>query len=113
MPSSLGQLEALTYGERLLLDRRRRGESQAAAAQRLGASYHIYSGAELDRWEIEGVQAPALGKLDAHERCVLYRRRAECTQAEVAKELGVCRWWLNQMERGLQPCQALLDYWEC
>jgi hypothetical protein len=29
----------------------------------------------------------------------------------LAKDLNVCRWWLNQMERGLVDYKPLLSYW--
>ncbi len=40
------------------------------------------------------------------------RRRAGFTQARVAAELKVCRWWVNKMERGMASCDELLWYWE-
>lgn len=54
----------------------------------------------------------AIGKLAAHERCLLQRRRAGYTQARVAKDIGVCRWWLNQMEHGKIDCTPLSSYWD-
>jgi len=34
------------------------------------------------------------------------------TQAQVAKELGCCRRWVNLMETDRARCDALVDYWE-
>lgn len=106
----LGELERLTAGERLLIDRRRRGDTQVAAANRHGVSPFIYGQMERDVAEAPSIN---IGQLKPHERCLLYRRRAGFTQARVAKDLKCCRWWLNQMERGQVPCDTLLWYWEC
>ena len=114
MPNKgLGQLERLTVGERALIQRRRRGENQRRAAERHGLSIFIYGRLERDnppRWLM--IVPIKIDKLTPAERCLLYRRRAGYTQARVAKELGVCRWWLNQMERGAVACDDLLWYWE-
>ena len=107
------QLGELSPGERLLLDRRRRGESQVQAAARRGISHTAYGLMERDSEKgTRGVEVLEIGELKAHERCLLYRRRAGYTQARVAKELQVCRWWLNQMERGAVSCDLLVWYWE-
>ena len=105
----LGQLERITVGERLLIDRRRRGETQGEAAARHGVSPFIYG--QMERDKIDGPRVK-VRRLEAHERCLLYRRRSDKTQAQVAKDLKCCRWWLNQMERGLVPCDTLVWYWE-
>lgn len=70
----------------------------------------MYAAYEADK---EGVKVPvvSIGKLEPHERCVLMRRRTGYTQKRVAKELKVCRWWLNQMETGRIDCTPLTDYW--
>jgi FixJ family two-component response regulator len=54
----------------------------------------------------------AIGKLSANERCVLQRKRAGYTQLQIATDLGVCRWWVNQMESGRQDCTPLSSYWD-
>lgn len=100
----------LTNGERLAIDRRRRGERQRAAAQRHEVALSRYS-----RWERDmDPTAPKVrvGTLKPHERCYLYRRRTGKTQMEVAKDLGVCRYWLNRMELGEVDCTDLACYWE-
>ena len=106
MSSEIGRL---TNAERLRLNRRRTGRSQAQMARVLGLSLHVYGA-----WE-RGDGAPksaALGQIRSYERCLLYRRRAGYTQAQVAKELGVSRYWLNQMELGRAKCDELICYWE-
>ena len=107
--TGLGELERLSNCEQLLIDRRRRGETQPQAAKRLGTTPFMYG-----KWERAVVNGPSVkvGMLKPYERCLLYRRRAEKTQAEVAEHLERCRWWVNQMERGEVSCDTLLWYWE-
>jgi DNA-binding XRE family transcriptional regulator len=100
----------LSKGERLLIDRRRRGERQGKAASRLKVPLSRYSLWERDL--LDGAPKVSLGQLKAHERCVIYRRRCGKSQVEVAQELEVCRWWLNQMEAGTVDCTPLACYWE-
>ena len=67
------------------------------------------------RWERDAIGTPIgphVFQLLHHERCLLMRRRAGFTQARVAAELKVCRWWVNKMERGMASCDELLWYWE-
>jgi len=108
--NGLGELERLTVGETLLIDRRRRNETQRVAAKRLGVTQFAYGRMERDL--VPGVKKAGVLPLKAHERCLIYRRRSESTQTQVAKDLGCCRFWLNRMECGLVPCDALLWYWE-
>ena len=107
--NGFGKLERLSDAETLVIKRRRRGENQTDAAQRYNTNYTAYS-----KWERGLNECPKreiIRKLENHELCFLYRRRKNVTQASVADELNVCRYWLNQMERGEKPCSALLQYW--
>lgn len=106
----IGQLGRLTGGERLLLDRRRRGELQSVAAARRGVTRIVYGNMERDRLPVK--KPPVITGLKPHERCLLYRRRVGHTQREVAMNMGLCTWWVNLMERGRQNCDKLLWYWE-
>jgi len=102
--------QKLTRGERLTIDRRRRGERQRAAAARLEVPLSRYS-----RWERDlDASAPSVrvGTLKAHERCFIMRRRCNKTQQEVAADMGICRYWLNRMELGETDCTDLACYWE-
>lgn len=106
----LGELGRLTRGERLLIKRRREGWSQGDAARRHNTTHSMYG-----KWErdvVKGGPFIQFYKLEPHERCLLYRRRAEQTQDQVATALECCRWWVNQMERGAVSCDDLLWYWE-
>ena len=87
----------------------RRGETQRRAAKRLKVSLGAYSQMELGKVPSKRVK---IGRLEAHERCVLQRKRAGYTQLQVAKDLGSCRWWVNQMETGRQDCTPLTSYWD-
>lgn len=110
MPNTgLGELERLSNSECLLIDRRRRGENQHQAAQRLGTTPFMYG-----KWERDVVAGPTTKvlQLRPHECCLLYRRRVGKTQADVAHDLMCCRWWVNQMERGVVSPDVLLWYWE-
>jgi DNA-binding XRE family transcriptional regulator len=109
------ELEKLTSAERLLVDRRRRGETQAQAAARHNVSQSRYS-----RWE-RGLDEPndartvpsiRIKELKPHEKCLLYRRRAGRTQATIAIDLNRCKMWVRQMERGEVDSTELVQYWE-
>jgi DNA-binding XRE family transcriptional regulator len=110
-------LGSLTAAERLLVDRRRRDETQAEAALRYKVSQSRYS-----RWErglddpIEtlgpGPVLPRVSPLKPHEKCLLYRRRVGVTQAKVAEDLNRCKMWVRQMERGEVDSTELVQYWE-
>jgi DNA-binding XRE family transcriptional regulator len=106
------ELGTLSRGERLFIDRRRRGEGQTASAKRLKVTRRVYNGWELDKEQPEKAPVVAIGKLQAHERCVLYRRRSGKTQAACAKKMKLSRWWFNQMERGDVDCTELCGFWE-
>lgn len=104
-----GRLGRLTRGERLLILRRRLGETQGEAAKKCGVTRFRYGAWERD--EIDGPDRK-IRRPVPHERCLLYRRRIGLTQDAVAVELGRSRWWVNQMERGDVPCKELIRYWE-
>lgn len=102
-----------TNAEKLLIERRRLGQTQVEAARRYRVTRALYGAWERLGTEAE-IRAPTvrIGSLQPHERCLLYRRRAGFTQARVAEELQCCRWQVNQMERGLASVDNLLWYWE-
>lgn len=108
---SLGKLKD---HERLLIWRLRNNKTQAQAARKFRMTPARYAAMELGRREMEvDVFTPINSALLApHERCLLYRRRTNMSQECVAKKLRCSRYWVNRMERGLIPCDALLWFWE-
>lgn len=105
------QRVAMSRGDRLCIERRRRGETQAQAARRWGVSYQLYSSWERDSAPRPG-PAVELGRVMPHERCVIYRRHAFRTQAQVAEDIGCCVYTVRKMEAGDAACDDLLGYWE-
>lgn len=68
-------LSKITPGERLLLDRLRRGESQEQAAARLGVGQRAYGEAETDRASLGNGAVPKRLRPTLGEQCRLARRR--------------------------------------
>jgi len=99
----------LTRSEKLRIERRRNGENQPAAAKR-----HKVTLAEYRQWERteEGAPNVKLGRLEDYEACWIERVRGGWTLDDVAEEMGVCRWWLCQMERGNANAERLATYWK-
>jgi DNA-binding XRE family transcriptional regulator len=110
----LSEIQKLTANEQLFLYRRRLGLTQKEMAAKYNLSVKTYQRQEAGRQPTElKVEAPIKVKDLKHaERCVLYRRRCEKTQREVAEEMGMCRYYVNQMELGNFPPDTLLWYWE-
>ncbi len=102
------KLNDLTIGERLLLERRRNGESQCLAAMRHGVSRYRYR-----LWEADKDDGPIvpLRALRVYEACLVLRRRNGAHLYEIAAEAGISRWWLCQMEYGLAPPDRLVAFW--
>lgn len=109
----LGELGRLTAGEKLLIDRRRNGRTQADAARHYDVGRFRYGLWERDK-QVGGVPNVIVrsARLDPWERCLIYRHRSGKTQEEIAKGLKMSRYWINKMERGEEPCDSLLWYWE-
>lgn len=96
----------LTRGERLRIERLRKGQDQHAAAASYGVSRDVYQD-----WE-RATDGRAVMRLHPHEWCRILRLRAKKVQREVAADLNVTRGWVNRMEVGLENCDALIRYWE-
>jgi transcriptional regulator with XRE-family HTH domain len=105
-----------TVGERFLLDRRRHGWTQGNQAKLHMVRPYLYGMVERDEFTGDTLPGelvvPRLGRVHAHERCLIYRRRAGVSQKQVAKDLKRSRAWVNAMERGKVPCDDLTWYWE-
>ena len=95
--------------ERLLLSRRRKGESQPAAATRLGVTLYRYR-------QMEAGNAPCkrlpVGQLRPHEECFLLRRRAGMEVGQIAELIGCSNWWLIRMEKGRERPDDLVAFWK-
>lgn len=98
----------LSNGERLVIERRRAGESQKSAAARYEVTLHQWR-----LWEADKDDPPTspVGKLMPYEVCFLKRRRAGIQAQALAEELEVSRWWLTQIEYGRAPIDCLIQYW--
>lgn len=103
------KISDLTIAERLLIARRRLGESQQEAADRLAVTLYRYRQLEAGMGKI---RAPKLGELAEHEICLVRRRRAGISLRELAKALGTSCWWVTQMEYGRAPVERLVRYWQ-
>ncbi len=102
-------LKKLTRGERLVLERRRQGQTQREAAKRLNVARYTYRGWEWD--EIGGAPLTPLGKLEPIEVAYILRRREEISLGDCAENMGVSKWWFRRMERGDVNPKRLLRYW--
>ena len=102
------KVSELSRGQKLWLERRRKGQTQKQAAKRHKVKLPVYR-----EWEADKEKGPVVkvGKLADHEQCVLKRRTEELTAASVAEDLGCCRYWLHRMEKGEVPATKLLEYW--
>lgn len=99
-----------TRGESLLIWRRRKNLTQAAAAKSYSVTPDRYREWEADKRKIDQPRYSA-GKLKPHEVCYLLRRRAGKLQYKFAAELGVTKQWLIQMEDGRANSDRLRAYW--
>jgi DNA-binding XRE family transcriptional regulator len=108
------KMKELSRAEHVVLWRRRKGWNQTRLAKYLRISVHEVK--QLEHGAYPSVTADFLGcrinaPFTAAEQCFIARRRAGRSQAEVARDLGRCRYWVNRMELGLAPCHELTDYW--
>lgn len=104
------QVSELTGGERLQIYRRRRGWTQARMAReayRIAPGYYV----RMENGQVEISVKTPMKFLRTCEQCYVARRRSGMSQEELARQLGVCRWHVVKMERGLAPCDALTDFW--
>jgi len=102
----------LTVGEKLILARRRAGLGQSVFAQRYNASRNRYGEWERDEEPLPSChKTPEIKDMSVLEECFILRRRAGLTQEQCAEEIGVSRFWYNQMEMGTAAAGELLKYW--
>jgi hypothetical protein len=102
----------LTPGERFLIQRRRRGQTRAQAAQMWGVKAH-----RIRDWEfgLGPMPPPRVELLPTHlspnEICYILRLRSGLRPAELAQVLGVTAHTVLSWERGEGSAQRLYDYW--
>lgn len=103
----------LTLGETLLLFRKDAEMNQFELALELGLTLHEYKLREYDKVVDKKLSTKFKNnvKLRPHEKCLVHRKRAGLSQAQVAKEMGISRQWMREQETGKIPCDKLLAYW--
>lgn len=105
--------------ERLIIDRRRRGENQTQAAKRWAVSQAVYSLWERNKHNhiphvtelFQKEPADDFGELFKHEIAFIKRRREGLMQWEAANRLGCSEEWYKRMERGEVNGKSLFEYW--
>lgn len=102
----------LSSGERLFLDRWRRGQGQRAAAKEYGVGLYTYRLWEEDKEAVTtDFDPPAIGHMTEAEGYVIMRRRRGLGTIEAAEKIGVSRFWLREMEAGRAPIDRLREFW--
>ena len=91
------EINNLTQGERLLLDRRRRGVSQSDAVE--GVDRKTYRKWETDESH-EDAPEITIHEIYPHEQLLLIRRRMGLNQTEMAERLGISLSWQKTLESG-------------
>ncbi len=100
----------LTLGERLTIQRIRRGLTQVQAAYHWAVSAHRYRDWECDRGP--GIPVVQVGKLKPYEACRILRQRIQMTQTQVAAALNMSRLWVIRAEAGRTPSvHKLVEFW--
>lgn len=104
------RVSELTPGEKVFLARRRASMTQQEAARRHRVSLYTYRKWEKDEEKPE-VSLPNLRSLELFEKCLIKRRRSGYDAIEIAAEMGICKWWMTQMEQGEANVTRLAEYW--
>lgn len=101
----------LTPAEKLIIYRRRLEFTQHNMAAFFSIHRETYGRLERGLLPFDEDIVPDLGGIQDHEKCYILRRRANKKQRECAQEMGVTRFWFNQMELGKVPCEPLIEFW--
>jgi len=101
----------INNSEKLFLERRRDGLSQAEVADKLGVSQTTYAKREKFPFRTSDTENEYM-KVKVNEACVVLRRRESMKQIDIAKRLGVCRYTVNKMEKGQVDCARLAQLWQ-
>lgn len=104
----------LSFGEYLTILRRRNNLSQRTAARLIGIPRNEFASVEREEIILKNTSSlflPSLGELEAHEKCLIFRKRSGWTILECANQIGISRYWYNMMELGKAPMDRLIEYW--
>lgn len=74
----------------------------------------LYAYRAMERGDDPDFPAPkvSLGTLRPEEQCFVLRRRKGARQRDIARQMGVCRTTVYNMELGLAPVAPLVAYWD-
>lgn len=102
--------QTLDAPSKLLIMRRRMGWTQKRAAQHHRVKLNKYRSWELGT--ANGVPKVKLGALREHEKCYVQRMCAGMTLKQLAKRMRMSQFWVNSMELGKAPVDALKEFWD-
>jgi DNA-binding XRE family transcriptional regulator len=107
------ELDDLTRGAKLELLRKRDKLTRKELADNLqvcsGTIYNLEKGITKRGGNLPH---PDVGSLTKEEQFKLQRKLTGMTQAQVAKEIGVCRYSVILMEQGKIDSERLVKFWE-
>jgi DNA-binding XRE family transcriptional regulator len=104
-------LEDLTHAAKLGLIRRRAGQTREETARALQVSPSTVYNWERGKTRSKITFDEELVELSEKEQFYLNRKIDGMTQATLAKELGVSRYWVILMEQGKVDGKRLKKYW--
>ena len=105
-------LDDLTPAAKLEIIRRRAGQTREQSAQALQVSASTVYNWERGKTKSKITFNENLYSLTEREQFYLNRKIAGITQAQLAKDIGVSRYWVILMEQGKADGERLRKYWE-
>lgn len=106
---------ALQPNERLLIDRRRRNQTQTEAAKRYRTTPKRYraweAGEEAITVQIKTSVPTDAQDLPLYEQCVVARTRRGWNMQTLIRRSGLSRYWVQQVERGRGNPDTLVKFW--
>jgi len=96
--------------EKLLIERRRRGLTQAEQADFDGVPVKQYCAAELGKIKPAWLRPIHLTP-QPWEVCFILRRRSGKSRKQMARKLGVSTVWFTAMEKGHVNYERLTKFW--
>lgn len=104
-------LDDLTHAAKLGIIRRRAGQTRKQTAQALQVSPSTVYNWERGKTKSKITFDEGIIELSEKEQFYLNRKIDGMTQAKLAKELGVSRYWVILMEQGKVDGARLKKYW--